>query len=147
MVIISLTAAAKSICPGAEGFGPPPLLAFGLAEVGTEGFPGGFGATGFAAKGGAGFGLTATGGGGLPPIELAGLEFAGVVSVDSCEATENFFHGVAEPLEGAIPGNTETGLAAESAATEPTGTLGIGRRFGGGGGAEVALGLGGTSSR
>ena len=159
---ILLTAAAKSICPGPEGLGCSPwggttlLLAFGLDAVGTGGFPGIFGATGFAAKGGPGFGFVAIGGPGLSAREVEGLEFAGVDSADALEAAGAFFQGVADPLEGTIPGNTETGLAEESAITgmvdalgvlEATGALGIGRRFGGGGGPGVALGLGGMSSR
>jgi hypothetical protein len=169
-----LTAAARSICPTAcppAGFGAAPP---GLAAVGMGGLPpaglatGGFGGMpGFAAIGG-GFGLFATGGGGLPPpTELEGLELGGVLSDEPLVAPGAFFHGVADPLDGAIPGKTDTGLADESAATDLIGTLatevgagvgfgavgvpadvvGGGRRFGGGGGATAALGFGGTSSR
>jgi len=103
----------------------------------------------------------------LVAIELEGLELAGVVSDEPLVAPGAFFHGVADPLDGAIPGKTDTGFADESAATGLIGTLaaevgagvdfsgvgaaasieGGGRRFGGGGGAAAALGLGGTSSR
>jgi hypothetical protein len=165
------TAAARSICPTAPpGFGAPPP---GLAAVDTGGLPpaglatGGFkGALGFAATRG-GFGLFATGGGGLPPTELEGLELGGVLSDEPLFVPGAFFHGVADPLDGAIPGKTDTGLADEFAATDLIGTLatevgaavgfgameaaagveGGGRRFGGGGGATAALGLRGTSSR
>ena len=143
----------------------------GLGAVGIGGLPptglaaGGFGgAPGFAATGG-GFGLFAIGGG-LAAKELAGLELAGVLPGEAFDVSNDFFHGVAEPLDGAIPGKTDTGLADESATTDFTGTLttagagiglgamvatagfvGGGRRFGGGGGAEAAFGLGGASSR
>lgn len=115
---------------GADGVGGL-LPAFGLAATG----------------GGPGFVLAAIGGGTLPAVELCGV-FDGVAVV--------FFHGVAEPLEGAIPGNTETGLADTSAATdvnlvagvdEGLGASGAGRRRGGGGGAGADLGFGGTNSR
>lgn len=125
--------------------------------------PGGLGgAPGFAATGG--FGLVATGGGGLPPIELEGLELGGVLCDEPpLEAPGIFFQGVADPLAADIPGNTDTGFADESADTALIGTLAIagadfgaggaagvvggGRRFGGGGGAGAALGFGGTSSK
>ena len=58
-------------------------------------------------------GLFATGGGGgLPARELPGREVAGVVTLElfAVFATD-FFHGVADPFDGAIPGNTATGLA------------------------------------
>lgn len=162
-----LTAAARSICPGAAGFGVTPP---GRAVVGIDGFPptaGGFGgAPGFAPTGG-GFGLAATGGGGLLARELEGLEVAGVLSDEPLGAPGVFFHGVADPFDGAIPGKTETGLADESAAIGLIGALAAvgagvglsniagaagveegGRRLGGGGGGAAAgLGLGGTSSR
>ena len=141
----------------------------GLGAEGTGGFPptvglapGGFGgAPGLAATGG-GFGFAATGGG-LPAMELDGLELAGVLSNElSFEIAGVFFHGAADPLAAAMPGNTETGLADESAdiALMPTfgiagtalgaagaGAEGGGRRFGGGGGPAAALGLGGTNSK
>jgi len=99
--------------------------------------------------------------------ELPGLELAGVLSDDALDAPGVFFHGVADPLDGPMPGKTDTGLADESAITDLTGTLivavgiGIGlevvvaaaevvvggRRFGGGGGAATTFGLGGTISR
>lgn len=123
---------------------------------------------GFTATGG-GFGLFAatTGGGGLVAKELEGLELAVVLSYELLVAPGAFFHGVADPLDGPIPGKTDTGFADESAATNLIGTLAVefgagvdfsgvgaaagieggGRRFGGGGGAAAALGLGGTSSR
>jgi len=139
----------------------------GLGAVGIGGLPptglaaGGFGgAPGFAATGG-GFGLFAIGGG-LAARELAGLELAGVLPGEAFDVSNDFFHGVAEPLDGAIPGKTDTGLADESATTDLTtagagiglgavvataGVVGGGRRFGGSGGAEAAFALGGTSSR
>lgn len=101
-------------------------------------------------------GLTATGGGILaaPPPE-AGRELSGAVV--AFEDAVDFFHGVADPLDGAIPGNTDTGLADASADREVTlgaefedagfEALGGGRRPAGGGGGAAALGLGGTSSR
>ena len=144
----------------------------GLGAEGTGGFPptvglgpGGLGgAPGLAATGG-GFGFAATGGG-VPAMELDGLELAGVLSDEPpFEIAGVFFHGAADPLAAAMPGNTETGLAEESAdiALIPTfeiaGALGAagasgvaaaeggGRRFGGSGGAAAALGLGCTNSR
>lgn len=127
-----LTAAAKSICPPPPMPIPPPLdappprgappPACGLAAVGTGGLAGGFGAPGFAAIGGAGFGLLAIGGGGLWFNELVGLELTGVESSEVEEGV--FFHGVAEPLDDPIPGNTETGLADWSATMDFTDTLG-----------------------
>lgn len=177
MVFKLLTAAARSICPaGAAGLAaaPPGLggaAGVGLGAEGTGGFPptigfppGGLGgAPGLAATGG-GFGFAATGGGGLPAMELGGLELAGVLFEEPpFEAAGVFFHGAADPLAAAIPGNTETGLAEESADTaliptfETAGAAlgaagaadaeGGGRRFGGGGGAATALGFGGTNSR
>lgn len=164
-----LTAAARSR-PGPPPPPPPPrgfgaagraAAAPGLGALGTGGFPGGFGAPGLAPTGGgAGFGFVATGGGGLPPpTELLGRELAGLSWVAA-----GFFHGVADPLDGAIPGNTETGFAEASAAIALTvgfGTVaGVGlvaagaagaeggrRRLGGGGGAAGAFGFGGTNSR
>ena len=78
--------------------------------------------------------------------------------------TAGFFHGAAEPLAGAIPGKTDIGLAAVSAAnglvdTLATGGLGVaaaaaglgavgpGGGGGGGGGGACDFGLGGTSSK
>lgn len=142
----------------AAGADPAP----GLGAVGIGGLPGGLGTPGFEARGGAdGLGLAATGGGGLPARELDGLELAGLSS-DAVDDT--FFHGVADPLEGAMPGKTDTGLAEESAATDLMDCLadeigvgftegeadvaeGGGRRFGGGGGGGGAFAWGGTSSR
>lgn len=166
-----LTAAARSIWPAgaALGFAAPP----GLGAVGGGGLPppglgaGGFGDTpGFAASGG-GFGLFAMGGGPLAPMELPGLELTGVVSVElPVDPPSGFFHGAANPLEGAIPGKTATGLADAFAAMDVLDALtigtaaglgavgagagagaGMGRRPGGGGGAAGAFGLGGTNSR
>jgi hypothetical protein len=102
----------------------------GLGAVGIGGLPptglaaGGFGgAPGFAATGG-GFSLFAIGGG-LAARELAGLELAGVLPGEAFDVSNDFFHGVAEPLDGAIPGKTDTGLADESATTGLT-TAGAG---------------------
>jgi hypothetical protein len=105
-------AAAKSICPGAPGGRTTPPLGFvalpadGRGALGTGGFaPAGGGIPGFA-PGAGGFGLApgAGGGAGLLPITLDGREL-------SSDAAGDFFHGVAEPLDGAIPGKTDTGLA------------------------------------
>jgi hypothetical protein len=77
--------------------------------VGTAGLPGTFGAVGLEATGGGGAGFFPTGGGGgLAPAVLDGREFIGV---GPTEATGVFFHGAAVPLDGAIPGNTDTGFA------------------------------------
>lgn len=130
-----LTRAARSICPAgaAGGFTPPPVLAgvaaTGLEAVGTGGFPGALGVGlaptggGFAPTGGlaattGGLGLAATGGGALPAIELDGRELAGESSGVELVPVTVFFQGVAEPLAGAIPGKTATGLALALAATE-----------------------------
>ena len=144
-----LTAAARSTCPTAvAGFdtalGREVEAAGGRGAVGMGGFADPFAETlGFTGITG-GFGLAATGGGGLDPKAELGRELAGVVS-----AVEGFFHGVADPLEGCIPGNTDTGLDDASATTGMTDIFGVavgaGRDLGGGGGAEIALG--GTSSR
>lgn len=159
---IELTAAARSICPGAApgGLTPPPgrggpAVETGLGAVGTGGLPGfGFAATG----GGAGLGFVATAGG-LGANELPGRELAGVLSADASVAAAVFFHGVADPFAGIIPGKTDTGLAWTSAAKDFTGVgdgfvvapdeggVGCGRRAGGGGGGGVAALFGGTSSR
>lgn len=171
-----LTAAAKSSWPAAPpaiGLTPPGRGAevtalVGLGAVGIGGFPGTFGppAPGFAPMGGAGLGLVATGGGGLGAIELDGRELDGLEFDDALSLTCGvFFQGVAEPLAGPIPGNTEIGLAEASAVTDwivilgpaagaglvtawPAAGGGGGRRpIGGGGGAEAAFGFGGMSSR
>ena len=172
-----LTAAARSIWPGAEPLGlTAPCrgadgAGVGLVAVGTGGLPGSFGAAGLEATGGGGAGFFPTGGaggGGFAPTALDGLEAAGVVPA---EASGVFFHGVIVPLGGAIPGNTDTGLAEASAVRDCTGILGCrcvcagpvgfgatagaaggagGRRGAGGGaggGAGAAFGFGGTSSR
>jgi len=176
-------AAARSIWPTTcpPGFAAPPPgfggagAAPGLTAVGIGGLPptglaAGFGgAPGFAAIGG-GLGLFAIGGGGLAARELPGLELAGVLLDEALAVPGVFFHGVADPLDGPMPGKTDTGLADESATTDLTGTLAAaagagvglevvitgvgvtegGRRFGGGGGgggAAAAFGFGGTSSR
>jgi hypothetical protein len=168
-------AAAKSICPAgaAAGLAAPPGRG-GAADVGrgaegTGGFPGALGAPGFDATGGAGgFVLAATGGGALPNV-LEGLEGAGELFSEAAfdvEAAAGFFHGAAEPLAGAIPGNTDTGLAEASAARDLTGAFGVGAATGfgvaaaagadgggllpaggGGGGGGAALTSGGNSSR
>ena len=116
-----LTAAARSNCPGAPltGLTPPAGrnafgTAGGLDAVGTGSFPGIFGAVGLVATGGGGAGffpIGGAGGAGFAPGELDGREFAGVVPVDTAGV---LFHGAA-PLEGAIPGNTDTGFAEASA--------------------------------
>jgi len=83
----------------------------GLVAVGMGGLPGTFGAVGLEATGGGGAGFFPTGGaggGGLVPAVLDGREFIGV---GPAEATGVFFHGATEPLDGAIPGNTDTGFA------------------------------------
>lgn len=133
-------------------------MAPGLGALGMGGLLGGLGAPpGFVARGGGeGFGLVPKGGAGLLLNELDGLE------ISSVPADGVFFHGVAEPLDGIMPGNTETGFAEESASRECAGALGVAtsvgvcltlegaeggmRRFGGGGG-RVTLGGGGASSR
>lgn len=147
------------------GFATP-----GLGAVGTGGFApptaGGLGAPGLLVKGGgAGLGFEPTGGGGgFPASELPGRELAGVTWLDGAG---DFFHGVAEPFEGAIPGKTATGFADAFAVTGfgtilgaagaagaagilgPPPPAGGGGGGGGGGGAAAAFGfgLGGTSSR
>jgi len=145
---------------------PPGLGAVGGGALPPPGFgAGGLGARpGFAPTGG-GLGLLATGGGGFEPIELAGREFTGVAS-EELPPVAGFFHGVFDPLAGAMPGNTDTGFADACAGTDlkdggaaaaglgAAGAgagagvgAGIGRRFGGGGGAAGAFGLGGTGSK
>ena len=170
---VNLTAAAKSICPPTAGGlpTPPPGLGFaaapGRGAVGIGGFaPPTLGATAGllpTGGGGPGFGFAATGGGpGLAaPTERVA---AGVLSPDESAVEAWRFHGAAEPLPAAIPGNTATGFAEGSAAMDlrpppPTlgapgaaGAAGVGRLAaggggGGGGGGVAALGLGGTSSR
>lgn len=144
-----LTAAARSICPPIidgcptflgllEGTGVGRTAA-GMGGLAVTGLPptGGFGEAGFAATGGAGLGLEATGGG--------ALTLAGVSEVP------DFFQGAADPLAGTIPGNTDTGFADASAATDDARTfgavgVGTGRVLGGGGGA-AGVTLGGTSSK
>jgi len=122
----NLTAAARSNWPGAE---PLDLIApgrgavgaaGGLVAVGTGGLPGNFGAVGLEATGGGGAGFFPTGGaggGGLAPAVLDGREFIGIAPA---EATGAFFHGAALPLDGAIPGNTDTGFAEASAVRDRT---------------------------
>lgn len=102
-------------------------------------------------------GLGAEGTGGLFPTFGASPGGFGVGLLTAAEALDSaagFFHGVALPFDGPIPGNTETGFALTSAATDlatigAAGLLaaegvGTGRRAGGGGaGAAFA----GTSSR
>lgn len=145
-----LTAAAKSNWPPtAAGFAeaPPGFGAAGGREaVGTVGLPGAFGAPGLLARGGGpGLGFTA-GGGAFVARELVGLELAGVLPLEApFVVAAVFFHGVAEPLEGAMPGNTATGFADGSAvnafagafatgAADAAGAGGIRRPAGGGGG-------------
>jgi hypothetical protein len=89
----------------------------GLVALGTGGLPGNFGAVGLEATGGGGAGFFPTGGGGgLAPAVLDGREFIGV---GPAEATGAFFHG-ADPLDGTIPGNTDTGFAEASAVRDCT---------------------------
>ena len=120
----------------------------GLGAEGTGGLPGTFGG-GFAAIGGAGFGFAAIGGGGFEPTVLEGLENP----FESETAEGVFFQGVEEPLAAAIPGNTETGFADASAATDfgtaafaaagaGGGGTTLGARGGGGGGAGAAASFG-----
>jgi hypothetical protein len=86
--------------------------------VGMGGLPGNFGAVGLEATGGGGAGFFPIGGGGgLAPAVLGGREFIGVAPT---EATGALFHGAAVPLDGAIPGNTDTGFAEASAASDCT---------------------------
>lgn len=114
----------------------------GLAATGPPPTAGGLGGAGFAATGG-GLGLEATGGGALVPVgvDLPEVSDIGVLG---------FFHGAADPLAAAMPGNTGTGFAEALAATVVGAILGVGvgtgRVLGGGGGAAGAA-LGGTSSR
>ena len=134
---------------GGGGFAAP---APGLGAEGTGGFPGIFGG-GFAAIGGTGFGFAAIGGGGFEPTVLGGLEDP----FESETADGVFFQGVADPFAAAIPGNTETGFADASAATDfgtaaltaagaGAGGTALGARGGGGGGAGAAASFG-TSSK
>lgn len=115
--------------------------------MGIGGLPAAFGAgAGLAATGG--FGLVAIGGpGGLISVELEGRE-AGAEEV--ADAVGVFFHGVAEPFEGPMPGKIAIGLLETSADTELAigfgAACGVGR-FGGGGGVGTGAALGGTSSR
>jgi len=68
--------------------------------------------------GGAGFFPTGgAGGGGLAPAVLEVREFVRVVTVDAAGV---FFQGAAVPLEGAMPGNTDTGFADALAVTDWT---------------------------
>ena len=102
--------------------------------------------------------------GGFGAAALAGLDVGGVLSFDPAVAADAVrFHGAAEPFAAAIPGNTATGFADGSAATDlsPTfgaaaaaaagGGAGVGRLpaggGGGGGGGAAAFSLGGTISR
>ena len=99
--------------PGRNAFG----TAGGLDAVGTGGFPGILGAVGLVATGGGGAGffpIGGAGGAGFAPAVLDGRELAGVVPVDAAGV---FFHG-ATPLEGPMPGNTDTGFAEASAARD-----------------------------
>ena len=140
-----LTAAARSTWPGAVGglltepFTLGAVVGPGREAVGTTGFP----TVGLAPIGG-GFGLAATGGGGLEPIELGGRETAGEPLL--LEAA--FFQGAADPSLAAIPGNTETGFADGLATGRVISTLGSpGAFLGGGAGTRGAGSAFGTSSR
>lgn len=105
----------------------------------------GAGGAGLAPTGG--FGLVASGGpGGLISSELEGRE----TGAEAADAVGVFFHGVADPFEGPMPGNTATGLLEASADIELTkdfGAAGAAGRLGGGGGDGAGVALGGTSSR
>ena len=89
--------------------------------------------------GGAGFGFVPIGGG-FAASELPGLDDVGVWSAEeSCVAADAVrFQGAADPLEGAIPGKTATGLAEGFAVTAlaagAAGTIEGGRLFAAGGG-------------
>jgi hypothetical protein len=78
-----------------------------------------------------------------------GMGEPGSVEVPSSapEGGWGFFHGFAESFEVAMPGKTATGLAEELAVWATAGVAGGSRRLGGGGGAGMALGFGGTSSK
>ena len=147
-----LTAAARSNCPPtAGGFLAPGLggtgreVLVGRWVLGIGGLPGIFGGPppppdtlGFEAIGGGpGFGFIATGGGLFASAEF-GLELDGELSAESCRACA-FFHGVAEPFEGPMPGKTETGFALESATSDLTGGLTAGVE-------EVVVVLGGAGT-
>lgn len=144
---LKLTAAARSIWPGAAGFGPPPAVEAGLAAgvgraaVGTGGLPG------LEATGGGGFGFAPTGGGALAPIVR---EPDGEPPFEAPVEGVLFFQGAAVPFAAAIPGNTETGFALEFAAiglAAGVGTALGAEGRGGGGGPGTCLGFAGTSSR
>ena len=126
--------------------------------MGTVGFPGTLGAPGFAATGGPGLGFAATGGGDLAVPVNGPRVWAEFEDVSDVDVEFGFFHGAVEPLEGAMPGKTDTGLADASAATEVALIACVGIEVaalgglraaggGGGGGTGAALGLGGMSSR
>lgn len=153
----ALTAAARSSWPagavdfaaGTRGAVPP---AVGRGAVGTGGLLGTLGAGLDPTAGAGGFGFTPTGGGGLLARELDGRESESSVVVNGV-----FFHGAADPLAGAIPGNTDTGFADALAVSDWTGTfavvglvalagVGTGRPRGGAGGA-AGPGLGSTNSK
>lgn len=109
-------------------------------------------APGLGASGGPGFSLGAIDG--LPAAD-DGRDVS-EPPVFAFEGVIDFFQGVAEPFEGAIPGKTGTGLADASAVPEVgladdiegvgLWAAGNGRRPAGGG-AAATLGFGGTSSR
>lgn len=94
-----------------------------------------------------GFGLVPIGGpGGLVSRELEGRE-AGAEALDTAG---DFFHGVVDPLEGPIPGNTAIGLLDASGDKELVGGFGAAGAaglLGGGGGEGAAATRGGTNSR
>jgi hypothetical protein len=73
------------------------------------------------------------GGGGLEANALDGRELAGELS--EFDVAVFIFHGAAVPFPAAIPGNTDTGLAEESAVIDTGAILGAGAFLGGGGGA------------
>lgn len=107
----------------------------GLGAPGIGGFAPTFGAPGLAATTG-GLGFEATGGGGLETNELDGRELSGELS--EFDIVAFVFHGAAVPFPAAIPGNTDTGLAEESAVIDTGAILGAGAFLGGGGGAGGA---------
>jgi len=133
-------AAARSICPGADltaaSVGRDEDTWVGLAAAGIGGFPPTLGVTlGLEPTGGVGLGLLVKGGGTLVDVVAVACE----LSVAALEA--DFFQGVAVPLAGAIPGNTETGFAEESGVIDDETTFGAGGILrggagGGGGGAD-----------
>lgn len=144
----TLTAAARSICPGAApgAFAPPCRGGIegtpetGRGAVGMGGFPGTFGfeATG----GGAGLGFAATGGG-LLARELAGRDPVGLESLES-SVPKFLFQGAADPFDDSIPGSEATTFACASPVLGLAGADGVAVVVeGAGGGLRLAGGGGG----